>query len=45
MDIKFTIHNTHHEDPKLFETKDPHLRRLKAQPFQYQPNLLYTNCN
>jgi predicted AAA+ superfamily ATPase len=40
MEIQFEIHNLHHEDPILFENKDPHLRRLKNQAFQYQPHLL-----
>lgn len=33
MDPRFLIHNSHLEDPSLFETLDPQLRRLRIQTY------------
>lgn len=39
-DPRFLPHNTHLEDPELFETLDPQLRLLKRQHYVYQSPLL-----
>jgi len=36
MDIRFSPHNTHLEDPKAFGSRDPHLQRLQQQPLVYR---------
>ena len=40
MDTRFSLHNTHLEDAKLFAELDPQLRRLKSQRYQYQSPIL-----
>ncbi len=40
MDIRFLPHNTHFENAAAFETRDPHLNRLRQQPLVYRSDLL-----
>lgn len=40
MDIRFSPHNTHREDPVRFSALDPQLRRLKHLAYAYTPALL-----
>ena len=40
MDIRFSPHNTHLEDPGLFDKRDPHLRQLQQQLLVHRSNLL-----
>ena len=40
MDIRFSPHNTHLEDPGLFVKRDPHLRQLQQQLLVHRSNLL-----
>jgi len=40
MDIRFSPHNTHRENPALFEERDPHLRQLRQQPLVFHSYLL-----
>ena len=40
MDLRFTPHNLHLEDPASFAVRDPHLRRLQDQPLIHRSNLL-----
>lgn len=40
MDVRFSPHNTHLEDPNTFEKRDPHLRLLRNQPLVHQSHLL-----
>jgi predicted AAA+ superfamily ATPase len=40
MDIRFSPHNTHVENPDLFETRDPHLRQLQQQALVHRSPLL-----
>ncbi len=40
MDIRFSPHNSHHDDPERFAQSDPHLRRLNTQPLVYRSSLL-----
>jgi uncharacterized protein len=40
MDIRFSPHNTHLDDPGSFEARDPHLRQLRQQPLVYRSQLL-----
>ncbi len=40
MDIRFSPHNTHLEDPGSFVKRDPHLRQLREQLLVHRSNLL-----
>lgn len=40
MDIRFSSHNTHLEDPGSFVKRDPHLRQLQQQLLVHRSNLL-----
>lgn len=40
MDVRFSPHNTHHENPNTFQKRDPHLRLLNNQPLVHQSYLL-----
>jgi predicted AAA+ superfamily ATPase len=40
MDIRFSPHNAHLEDPTLFHLIDPHLRQLSRLPLVYRSELL-----
>ncbi|MDQ1238700.1 MAG: uncharacterized protein QG577_885 [Thermodesulfobacteriota bacterium] len=40
MDIRFSPHNTHLDDPGSFEMRDPHLRQLQQQPLVHRSHLL-----
>jgi predicted AAA+ superfamily ATPase len=40
MDIRFSPHNTHLENPDIFETLDPHLRQLQQQVLVHRSPLL-----
>lgn len=40
MDIRFSPHNTHTEDPLSFAATDPHLRQLQNQVFVHRSQLL-----
>jgi len=40
MDIRFSPHNTHLEDPEAFVKRDPHLRQLQQQPLVHHSQLL-----
>lgn len=40
MDIRFSHHNSHLENPERFALTDPHLRRLDAHPFLHRSSLL-----
>jgi len=40
MDIRFSPHNTHLEDPGVFVKRDPHLRQLQQQPLIHHSHLL-----
>ena len=40
MDIRFSPHNTHLEDPGSFVKRDPHLRQLRQQLLVHRSNLL-----
>ena len=35
LDTKFLIHNLHHESVKEFKDRDPNLRKLKSEAYQY----------
>lgn len=40
MDIRFSPHNTHLEDPVSFNSRDPHLRQLQQQVLVHRSSLL-----
>ena len=40
MDTRFSLHNSHLEDPILFAELAPQLRMLKRQTYIYQSDLL-----
>lgn len=40
MDIRFSPHNTHLEDPGFFISRDPHLRQLQQQVLVHRSSLL-----
>ena len=40
MDVRFSPHNTHLEDPEAFLKRDPHLRQLENQPLVHRSYLL-----
>lgn len=40
MDVRFAPHNTHHEEPNLFNKNDPHLRELSKLVFVHRSHLL-----
>lgn len=40
MDIRFSPHNSHHEDPTLFDQRDPNLKQLRQQPLVFCSYLL-----
>jgi predicted AAA+ superfamily ATPase len=40
MDIRFTPHNSHLDDPETFEVRDPHLRQLRQQALVHRSYLL-----
>ena len=40
MDIRFFPHNTHLDDPDMFEVRDPHLRQLRQQALVHRSYLL-----
>ena len=40
MDIRFSPHNLHLENPASFTLRDPHLRRLQDQVFVHRSRLL-----
>lgn len=40
LDVKFLIHNLHHESVQEFEARDPNLRKLKSEPYHYISPLL-----
>jgi len=40
MDVRFSPHNTHLEDPGAFVKRDPHLRQLQNQPLVHRSYLL-----
>lgn len=40
MDIRFSPHNTHLEDPRSFVKRDPHLRQLRQQLLAHRSHLL-----
>ena len=40
MDVRFSPHNSHHEDPNFFNKNDPHLKALNQQFFVHRSHLL-----
>ena len=40
MDIRFSAHNTHLEDPDLFMNRDPHMKQLQKQILVHRSSLL-----
>lgn len=40
MDIRFFPHNTHLDDPDMFEVRDPNLRQLRQQALVHRSYLL-----
>lgn len=40
MDVRFSPHNTHHDDPESFLERDPHLRQLGRQLLVHRSSLL-----
>jgi predicted AAA+ superfamily ATPase len=42
MDIRFSPHNIHHEDPGSFVSQDPHLRQLRQHVFVHRSQMLGT---
>jgi len=40
LDLRFLAHNSHLSDSDRFQELDPHLRRLKIQPYIHHPQLL-----
>ena len=40
MDIRFSAHNTHLEDPDLFINRDPHMKQLQKQILVHRSSLL-----